>query len=455
MPQIIFEDVRPAYLQYHNSPLRNSRPDSYGTIYKWTLKMNKPNAAHLLISAFGIEIFCTQVLFIYTPLFFIFNSGDSVLGSFLRALAYIGPVLFGYYIGVLVDRFEKRRLGCTIAIALGGAAACYSVRLPDQTLAETVIFLAAVSIGTYFLNNLRSSVLPNVARASQLPRMNATLLVTENIALIFAPLIASLLLSLSSPKIGFFGIAGLFCISGLIYLLALPSSQSTSHPRQRRGSFLESIGILTSNKPLLRLVLVVMGNNAFTGVYLLNVLIYAVGTGHFSAQNAPNLLVWLAAGAIISGLTASRAIAFFGNRKLTLLCCLLMAVSGALPLLLPNQAVFFTSCFLVGFFESYVVIAVWTLRQTVVPADVLGRVTGITSALFKVSMVIAIPVAGLLAEYYTSAVAILFGIGTTLLGATPLALSLLHDFIKKYRKTQAPDLATARRRKAATEASKQ
>ncbi|MNH45615.1 hypothetical protein D3C81_2319690 [compost metagenome] len=70
-------------------------------------------------------------------------------------------------------------------------------------------------------------------------------------------------------------------------------------------------------------------------------------------------------------------------------------------------------------------------------------------------MVIAIPVAGLLAEYYTSAVAILFGIGTTLLGATPLALSLLHDFIKKYRKTQAPDLATARRRKAATEASKQ
>nr|AFM38983.1 MFS family transporter [Pseudomonas syringae] len=390
--------------------------------------MSKPYSLHLLISAFGIEIFCTQVLFIYTPLHFIFNGGDSVIGSFLRALAYIGPVLFGYYIGVLVDRFEKRRLGYIISVVLGATAACYSIRLPDQTLAETFLFLGAVSVGTYFLNNLRSSVLPSVALASQLPRMNAMLLVTENVALIVAPLIASLLLSLSSPRMGFLGIAALFCSSSLLYALALPRRPTQPGQTQRKtGSFAQNLGTLTSNKPLLHLVFVVMGNNAFTGVYLLYVIINAVETGLFDTRNAPNILVSFAVGAIISGLTAEKAIAFFGNRNLALLCCAFMAISGALPLIAPSHAAFFTSAFLVGFFESYVVIAAWTLRQTVVPAEVLGRVTGITSALFKVSMVVAIPIAGLLGEHLNSKMAILFGICAALLGTAPMALRMVRD----------------------------
>jgi MFS family permease len=389
--------------------------------------MHKPTTLSLLISAFGIEIFCTQVLFIYTPLFFIFNGGDGVIGSLLRALAYIGPVLFGYYIGVLVDRFEKRRLGGLIAVVLGAAATCYSVRLPDQTLVETFAFLGAVSIGTYFLNNLRSSVLPSVALASQLPKLNATLLITENIALIVAPLIASLLLSLSSPKIGFVGIASLFCSAGLLYLIALPRRPATPPQPRRKDTFMANLAVLTSNKPLLHLVFVVMGNNAFNGVYLLYVIIHAVQIGLFNTQSAPDLLVALAIGSIISGLTAAKAIAFFGNRNLALLCCLFMAISGALPLIIHHQVAFFASALLVGFFESYVVIAAWTLRQTVVPAKVLGRVTGVTSALFKVSMVVAIPVAGLLAEHFDSAVAILFGISAALLGSMPMALGLAKE----------------------------
>ncbi|QCI12668.1 MFS transporter [Pseudomonas putida] len=396
--------------------------------------MTSPKAPYQLVCAFALENFCSQVLFIYTPLFVIFNGGDGVLGSFLRALAYIGPVLFGYYIGVLVDHFDKRWLGCSIALLLAAAAACYTLRLPDQTLGETFLFLGSVSIGTYFLNNLRASVMPSVARRAQLPRMNATLLVTENIALLAAPLIASLLLSASSPSVGFAVIAALFCLATTLYYFALANLPCVEHSPQALGTFGDNLRLLTSNKPLLRLVYVVMGNNAFVGVYLLYILIYAAETGLFDAAQVPQILIAYALGSILSGSTAEKAITLFGNRNLALLCCLLMAMGGSLPLWLPAYEVFFLSAFLVGFFAAYVVIAVWTLRQTLIPAASLGRVTGITSALFKLSMVVAIPIAGLLGESQGSAAAVVFGLAGILLGAIPLARAAL---VERFGKTGA------------------
>lgn len=401
--------------------------------------MTNSNAPRFLVSAFALEVFSTQTLFIYTPLQFIFNGGESITASFLRATAYIGPVIFGYCVGILVDHFNKRNLGCTIATVLSAVAAGYSVRLPDQTLSETFFFLAVVSVGTYALNNLRASVMPSITSPAQLSKINSTLLVAENTALIAAPLVASLLLSSNNPRSGFMGIAVCFCISSVLYHFALYAAPSQP-PSQASESFLRNLRILIDNKPLLHLVYVVMGNNAFTGVYLLYVLVNAAEAGLFMTQDVPHILIAFALGSILSGVTASKIISIFGNRSLAVLCSLFLAASGSLPLILKTHSSFFSSSFLVGFFGSYIVIAVWTLRQKLLPAAALGRVTGITSALFKLSMITAIPVAGMLTEHYSSSAAIIFGIFSVFLGTAPLILGLVAERLKSHHSARShPD----------------
>ncbi len=391
--------------------------------------MNSSGKLSALIIAFGIEILCTQIIFIYIPLFLIFSGEDEFTASVFRAVAYIGPVLLGYYIGKIVDIFEKRRLGFSIAIVLAAASALYGLLKANQSLHETFLFLVLLSIGTYFLNNLRTSVLPSVVNSSKLSSVNSLLLIVENVALIAAPIISSLLLSFNSPEIGFIFISILFFISSLLYFFSLPTIPAASN-NGNSNSFVENFKILLKNKTLLHLVFAVMGNNAFTGVYLLYIMIYALDTKLFASTEVPFILIAFAVGAIFSGVTASKAITMFGNQVLAIICCFLMAISGAIPLLMSIKSVFFISAFMVGFFESYVVVAVWTLRQKLVPTAVLGKVTGITSALFKVSMVMAIPLAGLLSSWRGSGFAILFGVFIVFLGIMPLVVHLISLNIK-------------------------
>ncbi|GLH34510.1 hypothetical protein BR1R5_38990 [Pseudomonas sp. BR1R-5] len=102
-----------------------------------------------------------------------------------------------------------------------------------------------------------------------------------------------------------------------------------------------------------------------------------------------------------------------------------MAASGVSPLGLGTVESYYVSAFFVGFFGAYVIITAWTLRQAVVPAALLGRVTGITSALFKVSMLLSVPLAGLISSSFGSAVAILAGIVPVGLGLAPMAVASL------------------------------
>jgi|GEM_PF-4969310 len=385
--------------------------------------MNNSIRLRALILAFGIEIFCTQVIFIYTPLFLIFNGKDEIVASVFRSLAYIGPVLFGYYIGKIVDGFEKRKLGFVIAAILTVSAGLYGFRQPDQSLYETFFFLILISVGTYFLNNLRASVLPSIVDSARLSGINSTLLIVESIALIAAPVISSLILSFKSPGAGFISIALLFCVSSLLYFFSLPKIPANAN--RNSSSFVENFMILVGNKPLMDLVFAVMGNNAFTGIYSLYIMVCALETKMFTDTEVPFILIFFAIGAIISGVTATKAIEFLGNQVLAFSCCFLMAVSGVIPFMISSKLAFFISAFFVGFFESYLVIAVWTLRQKLVPTAILGKVTGITSALFKLSMVIAIPVAGLISSWRGSRFAIIFGVFVVILGVAPMVIRLI------------------------------
>lgn len=389
--------------------------------------MKKNKSLYFIISAFGIEIFCAQVILIFLPLSVIASGGSDTLAANLRSLAYTGPVFFGYFIGRTVDTLNKRYLGCGIALLLTLMTGLAGSVLPEISVFESCLLLLTVSVGTYILNNLRSSVIPLIATPAQLPEVNSKILIIENSALILAPLMASLLLSTNRSDLGFILISAMFFIAGMLYLFSLEKTSDDAKIHSNSLSFPQSLRVLINKKPLLHAVFIVMGNNAFTGIYLLHILIYAIETRIFTSTSAPYLLIAFAAGAIISGLSASAVIERYSNRTLALTCCTSMILCGSVPIIIPTECSFYISSFLVGFFESYVVIAVWTMRQKLVPPKVLGTVTGITSMLFKLSMIVTIPIAGLLSQAQSAAWAILFGMCAVVIGMLPMLTRSIVD----------------------------
>jgi predicted MFS family arabinose efflux permease len=385
---------------------------------------NQSKAMACLLFAFFAEACAAQVIFIYVPLSMLSGPGDEVISALLRATVYLGPVACGYLAGKLVDGVCPRDLGFLVALALCCDVALYGIRQGEWSLLETFVLLSVISIGIYILSNLRACVMPRIVHKDLLPRMNAGLLVVEHCALILSPVAVSSILMLQNSAVVFYGASICFLLSSLLYRyssLKLPPRIAPVIP----ASFMLSLRVLVQNKPLVHVVYIVVGNNAFTAIYLFFVLLSAADSGVFNLSETPFLLVSYALGSIFSGLVTPRMMSAVNPRIAVCTCSAGMAASGVTPLGLGTVESYYVSAFFVGFFGAYVIITAWTLRQALVPADLLGKVTGITSALFKVSMLLSVPLAGLISGYLGSAVAIIAGIVPVGLGLAPMAVASL------------------------------
>ncbi|MFM2666684.1 MFS transporter [Vibrio mediterranei] len=366
--------------------------------------MKKIRVIGLMLS-FGLEVFCTQIIFIYIPLMMLFNGGGEIFTSITRALAYIGPVIFGFYVGSIIDKTNKRASGFVVAFFIAVLTASFGFMSLFNNTLLTIIYLFFTSILTYFLNNLRVTVLPILIKESQLSNANSMLLIIENIALLGAPAISSLLIKFSLPEIGIGLLSFLFLFSSIIYLLSLKGCQVSSETRENIG-FISSFRELFRNKKLVVNVLAMMGNNAFVGVFTLYIMIHAYNSGLFTNEEAPFILLASGVGAILSGLLATKAINFFGTNRLVILCGLMLAIFGVLPLFWNQKESYYLAAFGEGFWSSWLVICVWTIRQKTVSKEILGKITGITSSLFKLSMIISIPLSGWISTHFGSSMSL-------------------------------------------------
>jgi len=331
----------------------------------------------------------------------LFNGEGEFYSSVIRALAYIGPVLFGFYIGSLIDKTDKRLSGFIVSLVIALIVAIFGLSQSYNNHFFTVSFLFLMSVLTYFLNNLRVTVLPLLIKESHLSNTNSILLIIENIALLAAPAVSAFLLKVSSPQMGIFYLSICFFISSIIYLLSLKGFELSSINRVQI-SFLDSFYELLNNKKLVVNVLAMMGSNAFVGVFTLYIMIHAYNSGLFAEDEAPFILISSGIGAIISGFFATKVINTLGASRLVITCGLLMGLVGISPLLWHSKEVYYISAFFEGLLSSWLVICVWTIRQKSVSKEILGRVTGLTSSLFKLSMIVSIPLAGWIATNYDS-----------------------------------------------------
>ncbi|MFP4636767.1 MAG: MFS transporter [Nitriliruptoraceae bacterium] len=289
-------------------------------------------------------------------------------------------LLFALHAGALADRLDRRSLMVSANLVRAALAAGAVAAVVLDAGSIWLLYGVALGIGVAetLYDTSAQSILPQVVRRGQLSRANGRLYGGQMVANEFVgPPLAGVLVTL--------GVALSFTVPGGLWLVAVATLLLV------RGNFrVEHDGVTTLRTDiaeglrflwrhqLLRTLAVMTGayNFAANAVFAIFVL-YAVGADSAMRLAEPAygvLLTSLAAGSLVGSVLADRIERWLGRSR----CLIVSIVGAALPLGMPGvtaQPVLIGAALFLGGIAIVLfnVIAV-SLRQTVTPDRLLGRV---------------------------------------------------------------------------------
>ena len=324
----------------------------------------------------------------------------------VSVVAGIPAVAVGLIAGGLADRIDRRWTMLAVQVlrfvVIGGLAALALAGL----LSIPVLYVAAFILGTgeAFFDTNATSIIPALVGRDRLVTANGRLYAAEMLMNSFVgPPIGGLLIAVSVPlalSVGAIGFAaaavGLLLISG-----AFRAEQSG--PRRRLHVDIgEGIAYLARH-PLLRTLttMVAMGRLGSAGFFALLAL-YAVAPGPMglSEPGYGLLLVAFGVGSLVGSVIAGQVVRLLGRAQVLALAQLLFGVGLAVP-------VFTADPIAVGaaFFVAGIAVMAWnitnvSLRQSLLPSRLMGRVHATHRVLANLAGVIGAFVAGGIAQAF-------------------------------------------------------
>ena len=143
------------------------------------------------LSQFGDSVFQIAFLWLLLDL-----TGSKSVTGLAATVSYLPPLLFGLVAGVLVDRWDRRRvlIGADLARAalLGLLALLWGLRILSAPWLTAVAF--GMATAAVLFNPSRDSLLPEIVAGGALTRANAWVQSSQQFAYLVGPLVASLII---------------------------------------------------------------------------------------------------------------------------------------------------------------------------------------------------------------------------------------------------------------------
>lgn len=373
------------------------------------------------------------------PLLIASLTGSAALVSGLEVARGLPWLMFGLFGGVVADRLDRRRVMATV-----DAGRCIAVGLlaiatwrGDASVALVWIVAFLLGSGEVFFDNSAQSILPSLVESEQIERANARFFVTENVARDLAgPAVGAALFARAASLPFALDSASFLAASLLVFTLSgtyrarerrrrkptTKRARDQERARRRkeepsiRDDLREGWAYLRRHE-LLRSLLIVgcTYNFLVVGAEAVNV-VFALRVLHASKAVYGLILTGSAFGGIAAGLGASRIIKRLGPGGTLLVTLPIASLAGFVAGSTNNVIVFaaaMAAALACGTLGNIVIIS---LRQTLVPDGLLGRV----NSFFRVAFASAAPLGALAAGQLAGLVSLrapllLMGAGTLLL----------------------------------------
>lgn len=313
------------------------------------------------------------------PLLAVTITRDPRLISIVSAATYLPWLLLSLPAGAVVDRHDRVALmwrSQAIQAVIVGVVATLAVlgHVGIPTLAIMAFGLGACEV---VFSNASQATLPDLVPARLLHKANGNQYSVTMIGQMFLGPPAGSLLFAVAVALPFGLDAGSFALSAAL-LATLPRRprREVEHPPIRR-SIAQGLRWLTAHR-LLRTLALLLGVNTFCfqvgGVTLV---LLATRTLHLTARGYGLLLAGGAIGSVLGGLVNARIVARIGALRALLAALIINVITFGGIGVSPDAIVLGALLAVNGFATTMWNIVTVSLRQEIVPAELLGRVNSV------------------------------------------------------------------------------
>jgi MFS family permease len=313
------------------------------------------------------------------PLLAVAVTRDPRLVSLVAAATTLPWLLLSLPAGALVDRHDRAALMWRAQVAQAAVAGVLAVAVAAGAASIPVLAAAAFALGACDVvsGNAAQAILPEIVPAADLHRANGSQFATTATARTFVgPPVGSLLFAAGAALP--FGLDAASYAASAALVARLPRRARPSAPAAPMGrAVMEGLRWLAGHR-LLRTLALLLAANLFCFQFA-NVTLVLLATQdlHVGARVYGLLLAGSALGGVTGGLVNHRIAARIGT-----LPTVVLALGGAVPAYLacglsPDAYVLGVLLAAIAFFSSMWNVVTVSLRQSVVPADLLGRVNSV------------------------------------------------------------------------------
>ncbi|GIO25568.1 MFS transporter [Ornithinibacillus bavariensis] len=371
----------------------------------------------LLWGGTAVSNFGSQMYSVAIPLLIYEMSQSALAMSAMRAIEFFPNIFIGMLAGVLVDRFNRKRmLQWTSLIQVIAMIFIVTLLFYEKIeLWHLYLFGFILSSAGYTFGNANHSTIPQIITKEQLTTANAKLTFVSTLISIIGPGIAGSLLVIFS----FSSTLAIYTVSLFILFLCMQLLQLPTEEKSSTGNISiwkdmkEGIDELIQNKILLTPTITVLFIN-FAASLVIGVLIFYVTDQLGATEDEVGLMFSISAIGGLLGASVVSSIRKKWGRGNIYTYCLLFDVVGMVTLIIaPNWWTIGIALGIRTFSTTISNIVYFTIRQEFTPNHLLGRVAGTSSMLMKLTLPLGLTISGLWAEWLP--IPILFGISALII----------------------------------------
>ncbi len=344
-------------------------------------------------------------------------TGSPLKTTIVGLLQTLPPILFGPFIGVIVDRFSKKAILIGSDVARGfliGVIPCW-ISVENFTVESLYFITFLYGIATALFVPTLSSAVPFMVLRQQFTAANALLQTTTSLGIIVGP-------ALSGVGIAFSGSQDVLCLNAVTYLASaaclLPIRLRSTEPNHTDNAAAGQFGrylvegvryaFLTHRTLLILIVLAsiyTFGTGAFTTLFP----VFGRHMLGLGPVEVGYLWSWLGVGLFLTSLGLIRISAWKLQHRLFAIAasCALAALSvvGLTWTRDMHVAAFLVACIGIGF-GTWTPIA-WGIIQEVAPPGMVGRVMAVYTAIATATSMLGMSFFGWVAESFGSIVSVM------------------------------------------------
>lgn len=367
--------------------------------YNWKLKFFTIWAGQA-VSLITSAILQMTIIFYLTE-----KTGSAMVLSMASLVGFLPYAVFGPAIGVLVDRYDRKKImiGADLIIAAAGAVLAIIALYMELPVWMVMVVLFIRSIGTAFHSPALNAVTPLLVPEDQLIKCAGYSQSLQSISYILSPAVAALLYSVwELNAIIAIDVLGAIIASLTVAFVNIPKLKVDQQSLQSNfiKEMKEGIVVLRQNKGLFTLLLL---GTLYTFVYMpINALYPLISLEYFNGtpMHISITEIAFASGMLAGGLILGRLGSYEKRVLLITGSFFMMGASLAIAGLLPPSGfiIFVVCCAIMGLSVPFYSGVQTALFQEKIKPEYLGRVFSLTGSIMSLAMPLGLILSGFFAD---------------------------------------------------------